>query len=603
MTAPDPHRSAFPAVAERIRLDGIRKQALETGRNRLLVTGIVMALAFVVIAGRLVDLTVLGPGAEPLLAASPQTRPSAAGRADIVDRNGVILATSLPTASLYADPGAVLDAEEAARELVGVLPRLDPDKVLAKLRSKGRFVWLSRNLTPEQTYQVNRLGLPGLSFQQGERRIYPHGSAGAHVLGYTDVDGRGIAGIEKQFDHALRIGGRPLRLSLDLRVQSLLHQELSAAVDRFRALGGAGLVLDAQTGEVLAMVSLPDFDPNFSRRAVGEARFNRASKGVYEMGSTFKLFTVAMALDSGTVSLTDGYDASKPLRAARFSITDYHGKNRWLSVPEILVYSSNIGAAKMAIDVGTAVQRDYLSRLGLLSPPDIELPEVGTPLVPQRWRDINTMTIGYGHGIAVSPLQVAAGVATVVNGGIARSPTLLRKDGARPVAGKRVLAAETSRQVRRLMRLVVSRGTGRNADVPGYLVGGKTGTADKLNGGTYLDGALISSFVGAFPMSAPSYVVLVVLDEPQGDAATRNYATGGWIAAPVVGRVVARLAPLMGIVPVDEAASKPKGPLLIPVAKQPAMPSPAKPRALKEPLAVAVRAALADLRERAVAAH
>ena len=286
-------------------------------------------------------------------------------------------------------------------------------------------------------------------------------------------------------------------------------------------------------------------------------------------------------------------------------VTDYHGKNRWLSVPEILVYSSNIGAAKMAIDAGTGVQRDYLTRLGLLTPPDIELPEVGTPLAPQRWRDINTMTIGYGHGIAVSPLQVAVSVATLVNGGIARPPTLLRKDGDAPAAGKRVLAAETSRQVRSLMRLVVSRGTGRNADVPGYQVGGKTGTADKLNGGAYRDGALISSFVGAFPMSAPRYVVLVVLDEPRGDAGTRNYATGGWVAAPVVGRLVARLGPMMGIVPADDEAAKSKGPLLIPVAERPAraVPSPAKPRAGKEPLAVAVRAALEDLRERAVAAH
>jgi len=437
MTPPPVHR-------DRICLEGNLKQAMEMGRNRLLVIGIVFTLAFLVIGARLVDLAVLNPGGEPLLAATTPTRLAPSGRADILDRNGVILATSLPTDSLYADPHAVMDADEAARKLVTVLPHLDRDQVLAKLRSKGRFVWLSRNLTPEQTYQVNRLGLPGLAFQRGERRIYPHGRAAAHVLGFTDLDGLGIAGIEKQFDHALRIGGRPVELSLDLRIQNLLREELSASVKRFHALGGAGLILDVRTGEVVAMTSLPDFDPNFSNSSVGEAGFNRTTKGVYEMGSTFKLFTAAMALDTGTVDLRGGYDASKPIRVARFTISDYHGKNRWLSVPDILVYSSNIGAAKMAIDTGTEAQKDYLRRLGLLSPPDIELPEVGTPLTPQRWRDINTMTIGYGHGIAVSPLQLAAGVATVINGGLVRPPSLLRKNNAVPPSGDRVLSVSVA---------------------------------------------------------------------------------------------------------------------------------------------------------------
>ena len=552
----------------RVRLEGTRKQALETGRNRLLVTSVVFALAFLAIAGRLVDLTLLGRGAESRLAAVAPARAATSGRADITDRNGVILATSLPSVSLYADPTEVLDAEEAADKLVGVLPGLDRSEVLAKLTSRGRFVWLRRTLTPTQQYAVNRLGIPGLAFQRGEHRVYPHGRTAAHLLGFTDVDGRGIAGLERRFDETLRRGG-PLRLSVDLRLQAMLRQELSAAFIGSRALGAAGLVLDVRNGEILALASLPDFDPNRPATAGGEAGFNRVTKAVYEMGSTFKLFTTAMALDSGTVTLRDGYDASRPIRVARFTITDFHGRNRWLSVPEILVYSSNIGAAKMALDVGARIQRSYLGNFGLLSRSPIELPEVAAPLTPARWRDINTMTIGYGHGIAVTPLQMAGAVATVVNGGIARPTTLLRRpDGVQP-GGRRVLSVATSRQMRALMRLVVLRGTGRGAQAPGYRVGGKTGTADKLEGGRYRSDASISSFVGAFPMNAPRYVVLILLDEPKGTDG--KAATGGRVAAPVVARMVRRMAPLMGFAPVS-GGETPKGahPLLAALNPPPA---------------------------------
>ena len=329
---------------QRVRLEGTRKQALETGRNRLLVTAAVFALAYLVIAGRLIDLAVWE--AEPRLARVPVLGPAATERADIIDRNGVILATSLPTASLFADPSFVPDALEATDSLVRVLPGLDRAEVLAKLRSKGRFVWLRRNLTPNQQYAVNRLGVPGLAFQRGERRVYPHGREAAHVLGFTDVDGRGIAGLEHYFDAALKSGEEALRLSIDLRIQSVMRQEIKAAMAEFRAKGGAGVVMNVNTGEVLALVSLPDFDPNVPAAARGESVFNRAAKGIYEMGSTFKLFTTAMALDGGTVTLEDGYDASVPIRVARFTIADFHARNRWLSVPEILLYSSNIGAAK-----------------------------------------------------------------------------------------------------------------------------------------------------------------------------------------------------------------------------------------------------------------
>ncbi len=532
------------------RLDGVSKQALETGRNRLLVTGVVFSLAFTAVAGRLVDLSILDRGEARAVVPMGRVNAPISGRGDIVDRRGMILATSLPASSLFAKPNEIEDPEAVAGMLSRILPGLSRSEALAKLGGKSRFVWLRRNLTPNQLYQVNRLGIPGLGFKKGERRVYPQGRTAAHVLGVTDIDGRGVAGVEKYFDQLLN-SGETLRLSIDLRVQSLLQRELALAKAEFKATGAAGIVLDVRTGETVALVSLPDFDPNDPATLQGNAGFNRVSKGVYEMGSTFKLFNTAMALDTGTVTLNDGYDASEPIRVSRFTISDFHGKNRWLSVPEILIYSSNIGSAKMALDVGEKAQRKYLGRLGLLSQAAIELPEVGAPLTPAVWRDINTMTISYGHGIAVSPLQVATAAAALVNGGVLRPATLLKETAAEKVPGESVLSAETSLKMRRLMRLVVTRGTGGKADVAGYRVGGKTGTADKSTDGGYRDGALISSFVGVFPSDDPRYVLVALLDEPKGTARTFNFATGGWVAAPVVGRMVRAMGPLLGIAPGD----------------------------------------------------
>ncbi|MDP7428841.1 MAG: penicillin-binding protein 2 [Alphaproteobacteria bacterium] len=524
-------------------------QALETGRNRLVLVAALFALAFAVIAGRLVDLTVLrGNGGEPALgrdlaAATPPAR------RDIMDRRGVLLATNLTTASLYARPAKVLDVQEAARRLAAVLPELDAQAVAAKLATTRGFVWIKRHLTPRQQYRVNALGLPGLGFQRESRRIYPHGNLFAHVLGYTGVDNRGLAGLEKHFDEELAGGGggeadQPLRLGLDTRVQHVLHGELNRALEEFRARGASGLVLDVDSAEVVALVSLPDFDPNRLNVASAEARFNRATLGVYEMGSTFKALTVAMALEAG-VGLNQGFDARKPIRVARFTIRDDHAKARWLTLPEIFIYSSNIGAAKMALKVGTKSQRQFLGDLGLLQRAAIELPEVGMPLVPRPWREISTMTVAFGHGVAVSPLQLANAVAALINGGLMRTPTLLAREG--EVPGRRVVSRRTSDVMRWLMRLNVEQGTGKKAAAPGYLVGGKTGSAEKVAAGGYRQRALLSSFVGAFPMKQPRYVVLAVLDEPQGRPETFGYATGGWTAAPVVGRVIARAGPLLGI--------------------------------------------------------
>jgi cell division protein FtsI (penicillin-binding protein 3) len=558
MTLADPRRPAAQDLRagraplrqdQVVHLDGSAKRVLETGRTRLLVTGALFAIAFAVIGLRLTAVALLQQGDEPRIAQAGAAPALAVERADIVDRNGVVLATSLPTASLYANPQLVLDPEDAAARIVGVLPALSQAEVASKLAAEKSFVWIKRNLTPREQYQVNRLGIPGVYFQTEERRVYPQGALTAHVVGFTDIDNRGLAGIEQSFDDVLRDSRRPVRLSIDVRLQHILREELGRAIADFTGIGGAGAVLDVQTGELMALVSLPDFDPNQPGTASEDARFNRASLGIYEMGSTFKVFNTALALDSGVVRLTDQFDATKPIRIGGFSIRDYHGKNAWLSVPEIFMYSSNIGSAKMAEEVGGEAQKAFFGRLGMLRPASVELPEVGQPLYPGTWRPINTMTIAYGHGLAVSPLHLVSGVAAVVNGGIMRPATLIAREASEVSEGERIISAATSEQMRQLLRLVVEAGTGKNADVPGYVVGGKTGTADKQSGNGYNRNSRLASFVAAFPMTAPRYVVLVMVDEPKPNATSYGYATGGWVAAPAVGRIVQRMAPLIGMVP------------------------------------------------------
>ena len=575
MTLADPRRPAPgelrancpPLRREQVvHLDGSAKRVLETGRTRLLVTGALFAIAFAVVALRLTAVALLQQGDEPRVAQSSAANGLLVGRADIVDRNGVVLATTLPTASLYANPHQVLDADDAAARLVDVLKELSQAEVASKLSADKTFVWIDRNLTPREQYQVNRLGIPGLHFQTEERRVYPQGALTAHVVGFTDIDNRGLAGIEQSFDDVLRDGRRPVRLSIDVRLQHILREELGRAIAEFTGIGGAGAILDVDTGELMALVSLPDFDPNQPGIASEDARFNRASLGIYEMGSTFKIFNTALALDSGIVRLTDQFDATKPIRIGGFSIRDYHGKNRWLSVPEIFMYSSNIGSARMAEEVGGVAQKAFFSRLGMLRPASLELPEVGHPLYPDTWRPINTMTISYGHGLAVSPMHLVSGVAAMVNGGVMRPATLIARAPGEVSEGERVISSDTSLLMRKLLRLVVESGTGKNAEVPGYVVGGKTGTADKQSGKGYDRNSRLASFIAAFPMNDPEYVVLVMVDEPKPNATSFGYATGGWVAAPAVGNIIRRMAPLMGLQPAPEDAPDVANDLLIAVS-------------------------------------
>jgi cell division protein FtsI (penicillin-binding protein 3) len=540
------------SAPEKIRIEGDRKTAIETGRNRLMVAGALFTAAFAVIGIRVVDVSVFSDNAEPRYTRSITKDEKNTGRADIVDRNGILMATSLNTASLFANPRLVLDPEQAALRLSTALPDINVKAIEKKLRSNRGFVWLRRHLTPRQQYAVNRLGIPALNFQREARRMYPLGPLASHALGFTDIDNKGLSGVERYFDKELRTRQDSMALSIDVRVQHVLEHELGRAMKEFRAIGAAGLVMDVNTGEIVAMSSLPSFDPNQPGAIPQDLRFNRTTLGVYEMGSTFKIFTTAMALDAGTVTLKGGYDATKPIRIARFTIKDFHAKKRWLSVPEIFMYSSNIGTVKMALDVGISGHQKFLSKLGMMKTVGVELSETGAPLSPNRWREINSMTISFGHGLAVSPLHLVAGVSSIVNGGIYRTPTLVRRSAADIPAGKRVISEETSLQMRRLMRLVVEQGTGRKAAAPGYLVGGKTGTAEKVSGRGYKRKALISSFVATFPMHKPRYVVLAMLDEAKGNKKTFGYATGGWVAAPVVGAVVRRIAPVLGLRPMKD---------------------------------------------------
>ncbi|CAA7622534.1 Cell division protein FtsI/penicillin-binding protein 2 [Candidatus Terasakiella magnetica] len=537
-----------------LRLDGVRMEALETGRSRLVATSLVFLLIFGGIGLRMLDVAVFNRSpARP--AAASHSRPDGVEmeRADITDRSGVLLASSLPTMSLFARTedlhNAKVDIESAATKLVQALPELDLEETIEHLSSGRQFVYLKRNLTPRQQYDVNALGIPGLLFEKGERRVYPHGNLLSHVVGMTDVDNKGVAGIEKRFENALRESREPLGLSIDIRVQTIVRNELARSVEEFSAVGGTGMVMDVRTGELLAMVSLPDFDPNDPPPATNPAMFNRATKGAYEMGSTFKLFNTALALDSGRITLNSSFDATRPLVFASHTIHDDHALNRWLTVPEILIHSSNIGSARMALDVGTEAQRAFMARIGMLTPPAIELPEVGAPLVPNPWREISTVTISFGHGLSVTPLHLLMGTATLVNGGEAHMPTLLARAPDEKIPAERIIKQRTSDQIRQLMRMVVTEGTGKKADVPGYDVGGKTGTAEKAGAGGYRKKAVLSSFIAAFPMDAPRYAVLMMIDEPQGTKETHGFITAGWTAAPAAGRVIAQIAPLMGLMP------------------------------------------------------
>lgn len=584
------HRRGAPRDDAVVRMEYVRitqpdlkrREALEKTRGRLVIAAIGFALLFVAVIGKLADATILQPlmphrpDHQIVALPPPQRDDQPAGlpgqRAEITDRNGQILAISLPTVSVFADPRQIIDPVAAAKKLKQVLPRMDLDMAIQRLsESTKQFVYLERQITPREEMQINALGIPGIDFQPSEERHYPMGNLAAQVLGGVDVDEHGVAGVEKSFDQRLSTDPAPMRLSLDIRIEGVVREELLKAMDEFQAIGACGIVMDVNTGEVLAMVSLPDYDANAFRTAPADDRFNRAVTGVYEPGSTFKLQTASMALDGGIVHIWDEFDAAHPIHIGRFTITDFEGKHRWLYLPEVLAYSSNLGAAHIALDVGAERQRAWLRMMGMFARVPIQLPEAGLPIVQSaaRWKEATTMTVGFGHGIAVSPLHVVRGTAAVATGILVRPTLLALPAGEEPPGVVRVMQPSTVEIMRKLMRLVVTDGFGKNAEVAGYYPGGKTGTAEKVGKHGYERGFKedfnVSAFTSVFPMNEPRYAVYIMLDEPHGNKSTYGFSTAGWVAAPAAGRVIARMAPMMGLLPDIQDAPEINQALAIPL--------------------------------------
>ena len=550
-------KSGREQMADPIRIEGSRKSSGRQTRNRISLVMIGACVIYAIIAGRLVQY-----GLRDMTTVASIARGDAllASRPDLLDRNGKVLATDIRTVSLYASPHKITDPDEVIEALATVLPEIDARIVYRKLTSKSYFQWLRRQLTPKQQNDILALGLPGIGFRPEKRRFYPGGTTASHIVGHVNIDNKGIAGMEKFIDGQgladLAAAGmtfdrqlEPVRLSLDLRVQHIVRDELAAAMQRYKAIATGAVVLNAKTGEVIAMSSLPDYDPNIPAQALERDRMNRMSAGTYEMGSTFKSFTTAMALDSGLVTLEDHFDARRPIRIAGHTIRDFHGKHRILSVPEIFIYSSNIGTAKMADVVGIDGQKEFLTRIGLLTRLPTELPEIKRPSQPKVWKKINSITISFGHGVATTPLQTAVAAAAMLNGGRLMAPTFLPRtlDQALDVSTQ-VIKPETSSAMRHLMRLNVKEGSGRRAAVPGFRVGGKTGTAEKVVNGRYSSSVRFNAFLSAFPIEEPEYVVLVIIDEPK-PAEGQHSATAGLNAAPTVKAIIRRSAALLGVRP------------------------------------------------------
>ena len=550
MNAPSP--ALVAPRPERLRLVGQRRQILAVMHQRLMFGMLVYAGVIAIIALRILWLAAFGDHAgrkEGLTALIPE-------RGDIVDRDGEPLARTIDAWTIAVHPTKVIgDKLALAQKLAQLMPEHSAEDYFAMLRSGKPFFYLRRRASPSLVEAVNALGEPGLAIDREPDRLYPQTTLAAHVLGFTDIDGHGAAGVERAFDKYLSdpaTRGQPLQLSISSKIQQALEHELGAALQEFSAIGAAGVVMDVHTGEVLAMTSLPTINPNTPGQGTPEQHFNRATLGVFELGSTFKPFTVAMAMDSGVIkSMGQIYNCPNELHVYGHTVHDTHPFGRACTVSEIMMESSNIGTAQIADQVGTERQKAWLKKMGFLDRVEIELKERGRALNPgSRWGPFETMTIGFGQGIAVAPLQLAMGYATLFDNGVYHAPTILKRGPNNPLPpGRRVFSEETSYKMRALLRLVVMKGTGRKADAPGYRIGGKTGTAQKLINGRYSNTINITSFAGVFPMDDPRYVIVVMLDEPKATKETYGFTTAGWNVAPVVSKTVSRIAPMLGVQP------------------------------------------------------
>ncbi|NNE87498.1 MAG: penicillin-binding protein 2 [Silicimonas sp.] len=546
------------------RHESTRDEDRQRAEGRLLVLGVVFLCAFCMVGLKMSFIAASDP-AEPRAAASGAQ--IVAARADITDRNGRLLATNLTTHSLYAQPPQMIEPRRAAKQLVKIFPDPDEEKLTRQFTGKRKFIWIKRRISPEQQQAVHDIGEPGLLFGPREMRLYPNGHLAAHVLGgagfgregVSSAEVIGVAGVEKALDEELRDPGRgdvPLTLSLDLTVQAAVERVLAGGMRLMSAKGAAAVLMDVKTGEIISLASLPDFDPNDRPRPLtngdqGDSPlFNRAVQGLYELGSTFKIFTTAQAIEERLVSRTTWIDTTGPLKWGKHRIRDFRDHGKALIVEDVIVESSNVGTARIAMMIGAERQQNFLYDLGLLTPTSVELIEApgARPLLPKKWSEIHSMTISYGHGMSASPLHLATAYATLLNGGTKVTPTLLKRDT--PAIGERVLSENTSKQMRDFLRAVVTRGTASLGEVAGYQVAGKTGTADKPKPqGGYYEDKVIATFASVFPADDPAYVLVVSLDEPVETSGREPRRTAGWTAVPVAAEVIRRIAPLLGLAP------------------------------------------------------
>ncbi|MGA3303171.1 MAG: penicillin-binding protein 2 [Methylovirgula sp.] len=553
--APRELPAARPSFLKRLFLTKLDKST-----RRIKLIGFAFLLCYGIIAGRLIHFGMTPQ--QPTSGSGSGWDTVAAARPDILDRHGEILATDIKVTSVFADPLQMIDKDEAVDQLTSILPDLNADDLLKKLRSRKGFVWIKRAISQKQQSDIYHLGLPGVGFVQENKRVYPNAAIAAHVLGYANINGIGISGLEKYIDSQgladLHVAGfrltrddlKPVVTSLDLRATYAVRDELAKGIDKYKAKAGAAAILDVDTGEVIAMASLPDFDPNEPAGALDPDHINRMTVGVYEMGSTFKALTIAMALDSGKATLNTQLDARDSLRYGHYTIHDFHATHRILTVPEVFVHSSNIGTAKMALMVGVDGHQAFLRKMGQLTRLRTELPESAEPLVPKNWGELNTMTIAFGQGLNVAPLQAMMAVGALVNGGILIKPTFLKRseEDAKENA-PRVVKPETSEALRYLMRLNSEIGSAKKADVEGYFVGGKTGTADKIIHGHYSQDQVFTTFMAIVPADKPKYLYLTLLDEPQALPETDYSHTAAWNAGEITGAMIERTAPLLDLPP------------------------------------------------------
>ena len=568
---PGPHptlRSLLTVANAKAFVHALLRTRLDRSGARIRMLSFGMFAAFAVLG---VKLVVLGVSHDP-----PQTLKGAADQAvsgarpDLLDRNGEILATDVKTMSVFAEPNRIIDKDEAVELITAVLPDVDAKELRERLGSRKGFVWVKRQITPKEQSEIFHLGLPGVGFLPENKRVYPNGPIGAHVIGYVDKDNVGIAGMEKYLDEQSltdpHVPGfvvdpeslKPVRLSLDLRLTHALRDELTTGMEHWRAKAAAGMIIDVNTGEVLALESLPDFDPNNPIEAQDPSRINRINVGVYEMGSTFKALSLAMALDLGKVNLGTRIDARESLRYGRFTIHDYHATHRVLTVPEVFTHSSNIGAARMALMVGVEGHKAFLKKMGQLDRLRTELPESAEPLIPKHWGELNTMTIAFGQGLNVTPLQAVMAVCALVNGGKMMAPTFLPRT--REQADKvshRVISAQTSESLRYLMRSNATHGSASFANVPGYYVGGKTGTADKIIHGHYSQNKVFNTFMAITPADKPKLLYLTIYDDPQAAPGDYGFHTAAWNAGRTTGALIRRIEPLEGVPPMKESPRQP----------------------------------------------